>query len=122
VTTEPQPPTLAEVVRRAVEICDPAGESPDLERLLARFEDRDEPITAVEDLDAELSEARGAIDPEGDEPAFVMALAVILYLAHRRDEVADERDDILRLAARAEFDGSPPANVAGWLAAEGIAA
>jgi hypothetical protein len=119
--TEPQPPTLAEVVRRAVELCDPAGDSPDLERLLAQFEDGDEPITAV-DVDAEVSEARGAIDPEGDEPAFVMALAVVLYLAHRRDEIADEREDVLRLAARAEFDGNPPPEIAGWLAAEGVAA
>ena len=121
-TTEPQPPTLAEVVRRAVEICDPAGGSPDLERVLGHFEDRDEPITAIGDLDAEVSEARGVVDPEGDVPAVTMALAVVLYLAHRRDEVDDRREDVLRLAARAEFDGNPPPAVAGWLAAEGVEA
>ena len=119
-TTEPQPPTLADVVRRAVEICDPAGGSSDLERVLAHFEDRDEPITAIGDLDAEVSEARGVADPEGDVPAVTMALAVVLYLAHRRDELADERENVLRLAARAEFDGDPPPAVAGWLAGEGV--
>jgi hypothetical protein len=28
----------------------------------------------------------------------------------------------LKLAARAEFDGSPPDDVASWLAAEGVSA
>jgi hypothetical protein len=49
-----------------------------------------------------------------------MAQAVVLYLAHRLDEVDDDPAQILRLAARAEFDGHPPAPVAAWLEEQGI--
>lgn len=118
--TEPQPVTLAEVARRAVEVCDPGGADPDLAALLERFEDADEPISAVADIEARVAEERRALDPEDDVPALTMAAAVIVYLAHRRDELTDEREDILRLAARAEFDGDPPEAVAAWLATEGV--
>jgi len=49
----------------------------------------------------------------------VMAQAVTLYVAHRLDEVGDA-DEILRLAARAEFDGKPPEPVRAWLERNGI--
>jgi hypothetical protein len=49
-----------------------------------------------------------------------MAAAVTVYLAHRRDEVDEDPVDVLRRAARAEFDGNPPANVANWLEAAGV--
>ena len=51
--TEPQPPTLSQVVRRAVEICDPGGRNEQLAEYMRRFEDRDEPIAGVEDVEAE---------------------------------------------------------------------
>lgn len=117
---EPEPLTLSEVVARAVGVCDPAGESATVEQLLRWFEDRDEPVTAVTDVDATLAEATTAIDPEGDDPALTMARAVSAYLAHRRDEVDDDRETILRLAARAEFEDRPPEPVAAWLAREGV--
>jgi hypothetical protein len=50
----------------------------------------------------------------------VMAQAVTLYLAHRLDEVDDDDDEILRLAARSEFDGKPPEPVRSWLERNGI--
>ncbi len=117
---EPEQLTLVEVVARAVGVCDPEGQSPELEGVLRWFEDRDEPVTAVGDVDAALAEATTAIDPEGDDPAVTMARAVSVYLAHRRDEVDDDRQVILRLAARAEFDDRPPERVATWLEAEGV--
>lgn len=120
--TEPQPPTLFRVAHRAVEVVDPQGSDELVARFLTRFEDRDEPITAVADVEAAVEEARRWVDPEGDDPAVTMAAAVVAYLAFRRDEVSDGREDILRLAARAEFDGEPPPAVAGWLAAEGVEA
>ena len=119
---EPQPPTVAQVVQRAAQVCDPAGENPDVADLLVRFEDSDEPVSSAVDLEQRLAEAVGAIDPEGDEPALVMTAAVAVYLAHRRDQVDDDREDLLRLAARAEFDGDPPPQVVAWLAAEGVSA
>lgn len=119
-TTEPQSPTLAEIVHRAATICDPVGDDHGAEALLRWFEDRDEPVSAVADVDAELAEATTAIDPEGDDPIVTMARAVGVYLAFRRDEVDDDRAAILRLAARAEFEGDPPEPVADWLVAQGI--
>jgi hypothetical protein len=119
--TEPHTPTLAEVVRRAVEIVDPDGVSGDLERYALEFEDRDEPISAVDDLqsvafDAALRE--GAEDPV--DPAVTMAAAVTTYLGFRRDEVDGDDLEILTLAARAEFHGDPPADVARWLEERGV--
>ena len=117
---EPQPPTVAQVVQRAAQVCDPAGENPDVADLLVRFEDSDEPVSSAVDLEQRLAEAVGAIDPEGDEPALVMTAAVAVYLAHRRSEIDNDADQLLRLAARAEFDGNPPPAIADWLAERGV--
>ena len=45
---------------------------------------------------------------------------MILYLAYRRDEFDDDPGDILRLAARAEWKGDPPAAVVDWLSDRGV--
>ena len=116
--TEPQPVTVAEVVRIAVETCDDGSES--LDDLLARFEDDDEPISAIEDIEARLDETLGPPELDEDDPAFMMARAVIVYLAHRRDEVDAPPVELLRLAARAEFHGEPPEPVARWLVQQGV--
>lgn len=61
----------------------------------------------------------------------MMTAAVATYLAYRRDEVDDERADLLVLAARAALqgdafgttprgDGKPPEPVASWLAEQGL--
>ncbi len=118
---QPEPPTVAQAVRRAIEVCDPEGEDADLGDLLAWFEDADEPVTAVAGLDERLTEGVRAIDPEGDNPPVEMARAVALYLAYRRDEIGDDREHLLRLAARAEYRGHPPEAVRDWLADEGVA-
>jgi len=118
--TEPDPITLSQVVHRAVEVCDPAGTDADLADLFIRFEDADEPVTAVEDIEQRMAEAAGALDPEGDIPSLQMAAAVATYLAFRRDQLDDDPDEILRLAARAEFNGNPPPAVANWLDEQGV--
>jgi hypothetical protein len=117
---EPQPPTVAEVVNRAVDVCDPMGAHEALAELQARWEDADEPVRGAVDLEQRIAESIGAIDPDGDDPALLMAAAVVTYLAFRRDEVADDRESILRLAARAEFDAEPPPHVSEWLATQGV--
>src|SRR5215216_2501899 len=111
--TEPDPITVSQVVHRAVEVCDPAGTDEDLADLFIRFEDADEPVTAVEDMEQRMAEAAGALDAEGDIPSLQMAAAVATYLAFRRDQ-------LLRLAARAEFNGNPPPAVANWLEEQGV--
>ncbi len=118
--TEPAVPTLSDVVHRAVTACDPAGDNEGLAQFLERFSDSDEPITAEADIEERIAEAKGAIDPQDEDPPVVMAAAVATYLAFRRTELTDERGELLRLAARAEFDGKPPAPVAEWLAAQGL--
>jgi hypothetical protein len=117
--TEPQPVTLAEVVRAAVEACDD-GNSPGLEDLLLRFEDAEEPISAIEDIEARLDEALGPPEADEQDAPLSMARAVVAYLAHRRDELGAPPVELLRLAARAEFHGDPPEHVGRWLAAQGV--
>lgn len=117
--TEPGVPTLSDVVHRAVTVCDPDGEDEGLAQLLARMQDDDEPVTAEADVESRLAEQQGAIDPQDEDPAVQMAVAVATYLAHRRTEMSRDPEEILRLAARAEFNGRPPADVSAWLAARG---
>src|SRR4051812_42296174 len=107
--------SLADLVRRAAAIVDPDGADDAVTELLTRFADDDEPVRGI--LDS--LEERLAFGADEDPPV-VMAQAVVLYLAHRLDEVDDEPDQILRLAARSEFDGKPPEPVAAWLDELGI--
>jgi len=118
---EPQPPTLAQAVHRAVQVCEDSG-SEALDEMLERFEDADEPITAIEDIEQRLNEALGPPEADEDDGALSMARAVVIYLAHRRDEIDADPIELLALAARAEFRGDPPDHVASWLSAQGIAA
>jgi hypothetical protein len=119
--TNPDPVTLSQVARRAAEVVDPADEDPDVADLLEAFEDADEPISGVLDgLEERVAEAVGRIDPDEGLPAVQMMGAVITYLGHRRDEVGDVEADILRLAARAEYDDHPPEIIEEWLADQGV--
>ena len=114
--TEPAPLTLSEAVHRAVEACDSTGAGD----VLARFEDRDEPITSLSEPEQQLAESFGAIDPQEEDPEVQMIRAVATYLAFRRDEAADTHESLLRLAARAEWDGHPPDHVRAWLEERGV--
>jgi hypothetical protein len=67
-----------------------------------------------------MAEATGVFDPQEESGPVQMVGAVVVYLTFRRDEVDDKPEDILRLAARAEFDGKPPQVVADWLDLNGI--
>jgi hypothetical protein len=118
--TEPQPITLFEVVKRAVEVADPSAADERLADLLVQFEDADEPVTAIENLEERVAIAVEGVDVELGDPAVSMAAATILYLAHRRDELHDDPNKILRMAARAEWKGDPPYQVRDWLADRGV--
>src|SRR3954454_22577356 len=107
--------TLSELVRRAAAIVDADGADDAVTALAVRYEDDDVPVRGVLDgLEERI--AWGA----DEDPSVVMAQAVTLYLAHRLDEVEDDEDDILVLAARSEFDGKPPEPVAAWLERNGL--
>src|SRR5947208_12505216 len=119
--TNPPPLTLSRVARPAAEVAAPAADDSDVADVLAQFEDADEPINGVLDgLDERVAECVGRVDPDGTLPAVQMMGAIIVYLGHRRDEVDDVEADVLRLAARAEFDGDPPPVIEEWLADQGV--
>src|SRR4051794_38017309 len=102
--------SLAALVLRAAAIVAPDSEDSAVAELVERLADADEPVRGILDsLEERL--AWGA----DEDPAVVMAQAVVLYLAHRLDEGDDAPEQILRLAARWEFDGDPREAVRGWL-------
>ena len=119
--TDPQPVTLAQVVHRAVVAVDPDGHA-GLDDLLVRFEDDDEPLgsTGAEIAAQRIAEEAGKLDPQAEDPAVQLAAAVATYLAFRRDEIDEEPGELLALAARAEFEGHPPAGVEELLAERGV--
>ncbi len=104
----------------AVEVGDPDGAGSRPGPLLAQFEDADEPVTAIENLEERVAIAIEDVDVEIDDAAVSIAAATILYLAHRRDELGADPRRILRLAARAEWKGDPPLRVLDWLADRGV--
>jgi hypothetical protein len=114
-------PTVAEVVHRAVAVTDPDGTDDALAEFEARFEDRDEPVTALGDLRTrEFFEMAGRLEGATPDPNLRVAGAVATYLAFRRDEVTDDDEDLLRLAVKAEYGNHPPPEVQQWLDEAGI--
>ena len=95
-------PTVAEVVNRAVDVVDPMQGDPAVAEFQARFEDRDEPVTTLEDPTTTFEEARRMIDLDGSNENITRAAQVAEYLAYRRDEIGEEPERLLELAARAE--------------------
>ena len=120
--TEPDPITLSEIARRATEIVDPTGADDEVVRLYTQLEDDDRPITTVQNLEGRLATAEEGADIDGENPAVAMAVALVLYLAHRRDQLDDDPDTVLRLAVRAEWKGQPPTAIQNWLEEHGVTA
>ena len=94
-------PTVSEVVNRAVDVVDPLQNDADVADFQARFEDRDEPVTTLEDPALTFEEARASLDVDGVSENLTRAAQVASYLAHRRDELDEDREQLLELAARA---------------------
>jgi hypothetical protein len=107
--------TLADLTRHAAAIVDPGGDDPAVVELVTRFEDADEPVRGI--LDQLEERLAWGVD---EDPPVVMAQALVLYIAHRLDEFDDDPEELLRLAARAEFDGHPPETVTAWLSERGV--
>jgi hypothetical protein len=120
VPTEPRPATLSEVVNRAADVVDPLGRNDGVAYLVEHLQDRDEPVSAdLPRLETELAELVGRVDPQEEDPAVTMMSAVILHLAHRRDELHVDPARLLQQAARHEYHGKPPELLAEWLAEQG---
>ena len=112
--TEPEPLLLSELVRKAVALCDPDGDDPALVEFEEAYEDADEPVTAMRSLEERI---RWGAD---EDPGVQLAQAVVLHLAHRRGDVTDAPDEILRHTIRDEWDGGAPPEVTAWLEEHGV--
>jgi hypothetical protein len=121
---ERKTPTVSELVRRAVEVCDPDDHDEALGHFEEQLEDDDEPITAVENLEERLALAAEGADYEIENPAVSVATAVVLYLASKGGRASYDRDprELMRLAARAQWRDDLPSDVEDWLAARGVEA
>jgi hypothetical protein len=114
---ERRTPTVSDVVRRAVELCDPDDVDQVLGRLEEQFEDDDEPITAVENIDERLAIALEGTDYEGENPAVAVASAVVRHLAGHPAEVDSgaNPENTIRRAVEAQWHGDVPEFVEEWL-------
>ena len=110
---------MAEVIRDAVALTDPAGHDDAVVAMFEAFEDDDRPTSAVEDLGGELGSTAGGIDPEGDSPAVEMTAAAAFWLATNPAHAGD-RERTLREAARLAFGDSVPERLQAWLTEQGI--
>jgi hypothetical protein len=115
-------PTVAEVVHRAVAVCDPDGDDAIIADFLLAFEDRDEPVTALDERDRIFFETAERLEGTMPGAGAEMTAAVATYLAFRRDEITEDDDELLRLATRAEYGDHPPAEITAWLRDAGISA
>ncbi len=119
-STEPAPLTIFDAVHTAVRVLDPTGTDQNLGELLERFEDADEPVGVAAESAQKLDEGIGALDPQAEDATIQLAGAVARYLCFRRDEASAEGHRLLALAVRAEYGGTPPEPMRGWLEEAGV--
>lgn len=112
---DPRPVSLAEVVRRAAQLVDPYDEDAVIGDFQQAFEDDDEPVAGIDDVQERVSEVLSELDPAVNNGSLAVAGAVAVYLSFRRDELHEDPRELIRLAARAEWNGEPPAAVTDWL-------
>jgi hypothetical protein len=118
--TEPAPITLFQVVKRACDVVDPDDEDPIIGDFERAFEDDDEPIRGVDEIEEVVGDVLADLDPSTNNGSLSVAAAIVIYLSFRRDELTVAPDRLLHLAARAEWKGDPPEAVTEWLADRGI--
>jgi hypothetical protein len=112
--------TLAQVVRKAAEVVDPDDADAAVGDFEIAFEDADEPVRALDDVEQRVATVLYDLDPAVQSGSLSMVGAITTYLSYRRDELKAHPDELLRLAARAEWDADPPAVVREWLDERGI--
>jgi hypothetical protein len=110
------PLTLAEAVRRACDLVDPDDNDAVIGDFERAFEDADEPIRAIDDVEERVGTVLSELDPAVANGSLSMAGAVTIYLRFRPGEQGASPAKLLRLAAEAEWEGDPPDVVVDWLA------
>lgn len=78
-------------------------------------------MRALDDVESRVATVLADLDPAVRNGTLSMAAAITIYLSFRRDELGADPEDLVRLAARAEWGGDPPGVVTVWLAERGIA-
>ncbi len=118
--TQPSPVTLAQVVRRAADAVDPDDVDPAVGDFERAFEDADEPVRALDDVEERVGTVLADLDPAVANGSLSMMGAITNYLSYRRDELHAEPEELMKLAARAEWKGEPPEVVVEWLDERGV--
>ena len=112
---DPRPVSLFDVVKRAADVVDPDDEDAIVGDFEQAFEDDDEPIAGLDNVEERVAEVLARLDPAVNNGSLSMAGALTVYLSYRRDELQAEPAQLIRLAVRAEWEGEPPAAVTDWL-------
>jgi hypothetical protein len=118
---DPDPLTLADVIRRAVDVADPDARDDNLAALAEEFEDDDEPVSGVDQLDEVLADAELDVDADGDDPEVALAIAVARYLAHHRGAQGSDDERLITQAVRWQWRDHPPEDLKAVLGERGIA-
>jgi hypothetical protein len=118
--TEPRPVSLFDAVKRAAQIVDPDDDDAVVGDFERAFEDADDPISALDDVPARVGLVLADLDPAVANGSLAVAGAIVMYLSYRRDELHTDPADLVRLAARAEWQDDLPAVVADWLDERGL--
>jgi hypothetical protein len=118
--TEPRPVSLADAVRRAARVVDPDDNDAVIGDFERAFEDADEPISALDDVQARVASVTSELDPAIANGSLSVAAAITIYLSYRRDELHADPEGLIRLAARAEWPDGVPAVVSDWLDERGL--
>jgi hypothetical protein len=113
--TNPRPVSLFDVVKRAADVVDPDDEDAVVGDFELAFEDEDEPITAIDDVQDRVAEVLARLDPAVADGSLSVAAAITVYLSYRRDELHAPPQELIRLALRAEFKHDIPSVVQDWL-------
>jgi hypothetical protein len=114
------PVSLFDVIRRAVEAADPDGRDPRLGDLVQEFEDDDEPVSGVDQLDVVLAGAELDVNADGDDAGVALAIGVARYLAHHRGALNTDDDRLIAEAVRWQWHDHAPEGVRDLLAERGI--
>jgi hypothetical protein len=115
VAREHETPTVADVVRQAAGIVDPSDSLALVGELEQWFEDDDDPVRTVPNLDRRLAAAVEKIDPDGEEPAVTVAAAVVLYLSTEPRHAPSDAEGVIDQAVKLEFGDDVPDRIAEWL-------
>ena len=118
---DPDPLTLAHVIQRAVDVADPDANDENLAALAQEFEDDDEPVSGVDQLDEVLADAELDVDAEGNDPEVALAIAVARYLAHHRGALGSDDEHLIAQAVRWQWHDHPPEDLKAVLGERGIA-